>query len=142
MTIQFKILGLVVYLAAAAASFTGTSAQAQAPKDLCDDAYITYMKATISDLNGLYLKSKDKKVSQGEAEVARQGAFRKAREAFAYMDKRFDSMNIDEGAALCHQELLMDVHLMTMMMDMVAVRAKAMALLKVIHVIQKMTGMM
>jgi hypothetical protein len=29
-------------------------------------------------------------------------------------------MNVDEGAALCHEELLMDIHLMTMMMDMVA----------------------
>jgi hypothetical protein len=120
MTKQYKVLGLVVYLAATAAFVTGTSAQAQAPTDLCNDAYLAYMKTTISDLNGLYLKSKDEKVSQGEAEVARQGAFRKAREAFAYMDKRFDSMNIDEGAALCPQELLMDIHLMTMMMDMVA----------------------
>ena len=120
MTKQYTVLGLAVYLAAAAVSFTGTPAQAQAPTDLCDDAYLTYMKATISELNGLYLKSINKKVSQGEAEVARQAAFRKAREAFAYMDKRFDSMDIDEGAALCHRELLMDIHLMTMMMDMVA----------------------
>ncbi len=120
MTKQYKVLGLVVYLAAAAASFTGTSAQAQAPTDLCDDAYLTYMKATISELDGLYLKSKDKKIPQGEAEVARQAAFSKAREAFAYMDKRFDAMNVDEGAALCHRELLMDIHIMTMIMDMVA----------------------
>ena len=120
MTIQSKVLGLVVCLAAATASFTGTSVQAQAPTDLCDDAYMAYMKGAISELNGLYLKTKDEKVSQGEAEVARQAAFRKARETFAYMDKRFDTMNVDEGAALCHRELLMDIHLMTMMMDMVA----------------------
>jgi hypothetical protein len=120
MTKQYKVLGLAVYLAATAACFTGTSAQAQAPTDLCDDAYLAYMKGTISELNGLYLKSMDKKASQGEAEVARQAAFRKAREAFAYMDKRFDTMNVDQGAALCHRELLMDIHLMTMMMDMVA----------------------
>ena len=53
MTIQSKVLGLIVCLATAAGSFTGTPAQAQAPTDLCDEAYIGYMKSTISELNGL-----------------------------------------------------------------------------------------
>ena len=117
MTKQSKVLGLAVCLTAAAALFTGTSVYAEAPKSLCDDAYLAYMKTTIHDLNVLYLRFKDEKLSQGEAEIARTAALRKAREAFAYMDKRFDSMNTDQGAALCPQELLMDIHLATMVMD-------------------------
>ena len=120
MTKISKVPGLVACLIAAAVLFTGTLAQAQAPKSLCDDAYLAYMKTTIHDLNVLYLKYKDEKLSQGQAEIARQAAFRKAREVFAYMDKRFDSMNIEQGAALCPQELLMDIHLMTMTIDMMA----------------------
>ena len=114
MTKQYKIPSLIVCLAAAAALFTGTSAQAS-----CDDAYLAYMKTTIHDLDILYLKSKDEKLSQGEAEIARQAALRKARKAFAYMDRRFDSMKIDEGVVMCPQELHVNVHLMTMMLDMV-----------------------
>ncbi len=85
-----------------------------------EDAYMSGMSKTIADLNALYAKANDKTIPQGEAEQARLAAFAMAREALASMDKRFDTLKGMEGAALTPAETLMNIHIMTMLLDMMA----------------------
>jgi len=99
-----------------AAALIGTSGLVCAQ----DEAYMSGMSKTIADLNALYAKANDKNIPQGEAEQARIAAFRKAREALKTMDKRFDTLKGMEGAALTPSETLMNIHIMTMLLDMVA----------------------
>ena len=94
---------------------------AEPPQDLYDeDAYTKYMETTIDELNALHAKANDKTIPQGEAEAARLAAFRKAREAVQFMDNRFNKMKIKEGATLSHTEVLMDIHVLTMLVDLIA----------------------
>lgn len=85
-----------------------------------EEAYMSGMSKTIADLNALYAKANDKDIPQGEAEKARIAAFAMAREALASMDKRFDTLKGMEGAALTPGETLMNIHIMTMLLDMMA----------------------
>ena len=96
------------------------SVYAEPPQDVFDEkAYTAYMQKTISELNGLYAKANDKTISQGEAEVARVAAFAKAREALQYIDRRFDKMDIKEGAQLSNTEMFTALHVLTMTMELV-----------------------
>jgi hypothetical protein len=97
------------------------SVYAEPPQDVFDEkAYSAYMQKTINELNGLYAKANDKNIPQGEAEVARQAAFIKAREALQYIDSRFDKMDVKEGAQLSNTEMFTALHVLTMTMELVA----------------------
>lgn len=99
---------------------TSGSVYAEPPQDVFDEnAYSAYMEKTINELNGLYAKANDKKISQGEAEAARLAAFAKVREVLQVIDQRFDKMNIKEGAQLSNTQMFTTLHVLTMAMAMV-----------------------
>jgi len=77
------------------------------------------MEKTLNELNELYARANDKKIPQGEAEVAREAAFQKALEALNYIDRRFDKMNVKEGAQLSNSEMFATLHVLTMTLGLV-----------------------
>jgi len=104
----------------ASACLTGTSVASHGPKALVGDAYIAYMKETLQEVHMLYMKTMDEKATQGEAEKARQSALRKTREALGHMHRRFSSLEIEQGAAMSAGEMLLNTHLMSMTIDLLA----------------------
>ena len=103
------------------ATVIGASVNAETQAEAYDTAaYTQFLEKSIKDLDKLYLKVIDKKTSHGEAEKAKQAYFRKTRAVLNKMNDRFDKMDVKQGASLSHTEMLVNSHITTMTLDMLA----------------------
>ena len=115
---KLPLLGVFVLLA----SLNLTAATAAAPPQDAYDAaaYTAYVEETMQKLNKLYLTSIDENVPQGEVEKAKKEYLKVARDLLKTMNEKFDGMKVKQGAALSDTEVLLSIHVMTMMLDMLA----------------------
>lgn len=111
----------VVGIALFTLAFFGTGVNAETPTDAYDAvAYTEFMESNLKDLHHLYLKAVDKNSPQGIAEQARQAYIAKTRDVLFKMNTRFDNMEIKQGASLSNTEMLINTHIVTMLVDMLA----------------------
>jgi hypothetical protein len=82
-------------------------------------AYTAYVEKTMKKLDKLYLQFCGTcGVSGAKAEQARREYFQTARDLMQNMNARFDSLDPKKGAALSATEVLVNIHALTMLVDM------------------------
>ena len=96
----------------AAESTGGTSVHDEA-------SYTKYVETTMKKLDKLYLDFCNTcNVSASKAEAARQEYYTTVRDLMQHMNGRFDELDPKKGAALSHTEVLVSIHVLTMLVDM------------------------
>lgn len=71
-------------------------------------------------LHMLYGQATDKSLPLGQREKAKRGFFKVSQELNKKMHNRVMSMNVKEGAALSHTDILLTTHLLLMTTDMLS----------------------
>jgi len=83
-----------------------------------ESAYTQYVQETMQKLDKLYLQfCGECGVSGPVAEKARREYAKTSRELMQYMNARFDKLDPKKGDALSPTETLVDIHALTMMVD-------------------------
>jgi len=83
-----------------------------------ESAYTQYVQETMQKLDKLYLQfCGECGVSGPAAEKARREYAKTSRELMQYMNARFDKLDPKKGDALSPTETLVDIHALTMMVD-------------------------
>jgi len=87
-----------------------------------EGAYTQYVRDTMQKLDKLYLKfcgecTAAEAGSGAEKEKARREYAKTARELMQYMNARFDKLDPKKGDTLSPAEMLVDIHALTMMVD-------------------------
>ena len=85
-----------------------------------ETAYTQKVETAMNKMHGLYLRAKDKSLSKKEAAKAKKAYFGIAQGLVREMHNRIMTLNIKEGAALSHTELVLNNHITMMMLDMLA----------------------
>jgi hypothetical protein len=105
------ILGFTVFAHSA-------NAADQATASVDESHYTQYVQETMQKLDKLYLQfCGDCGVSGASAEKARREYAATARELMQHMNARFDSLDPSKGDALSPAEVLVNIHALTMMVD-------------------------
>ena len=90
----------------------------KAPPVYDEGAYTQYVQETMQKLDKLYLQfCGECGVSGPAAEKARREYAKTSRELMQYMNARFDRLDPKKGDALSPAETLVDIHALTMMVD-------------------------
>jgi hypothetical protein len=81
-------------------------------------AYTQYVESTMKKMNKLYLQFCGTcGVSGAKAAKARQEYYTLARDLMQHMNAKFDSLDPKKGAALSPTEVLVNIHALTMLVD-------------------------
>ena len=86
-------------------------------------AYSEQMQKLMDELHKSFAKARDTSIPQGEAEKARQAAFKTARRMLKIIDNRIHKLNIKEGGALSATDILVQSHVFTVVLDLLASEA-------------------
>lgn len=111
---------IVIFLAS---SLFGMNAYASDTGGLAvyDEAvYTAEVEKSMHKMHGLYLRSYDKSLSKGDRAKAKKEYFKVAQSLVRDMHQRVMNMNIKEGAALSHTDVLLSTHMTMMLLDMLA----------------------
>lgn len=117
-----KIFATLVALTFMASAFYGNSVSAAAKSGdtpVYDEAaYTKYVESTMKKLDGLYLQFCGTcNVEASKAAKARKEYFATVRELLEKMNARFDSLDPKKGAGLSSTEVLVNIHVLTMLVD-------------------------
>lgn len=82
--------------------------------------YPVYFEKTMDKLHVLHQKVFDQSVALGEREKAKREFFKQSQNLVKKMHARVMALNLKEGAALSHTEVLLSTHLQLMVMDMLS----------------------
>jgi hypothetical protein len=121
-----RIVTTLVALIFMASAFYGNSALAAAKSGdipVYDEAaYTNYVENTMKKLDSLYLQFCGTcNVDASKAAKARNEYYATVRELLERMNARFDSLDPKKGAALSHTEVLVNIHVLTMLVDILTV---------------------
>lgn len=94
-----------------------------------ESAYTEYVEKTMKKLDSLYLQFCGTcNVDAAKAAKARKEYYATVRELLEGMNARFDKLDPKKGAALSSTEVLVNIHVLTMLVDMLtATQMEAMA---------------
>ena len=113
---QIVTLVLTMFFTMGAALMSINALAADVPGDVFDEEhYGAKMQSLLTELQTAHEMTKDPKMSQGEVEIAKQKAFKTAREMLLIIDNRLHSLNIKQGAQLSPTEILVNTHVMVVM---------------------------
>ena len=116
---QIVTLVLTMFFAMGAAIMSVNVQAADMPGDAFDEAhYSATMQSLLTELQKAHEMTKDPKMSQGEVEIAKQKAFKTAREMLLIIDNRLHKLDIKQGAQLSATEILVNTHVMVVMLDL------------------------
>lgn len=105
-----------------ASAFFGQAALAEgtSPIPVYDQAaYTQYVESTMKKMNKLYLQFCGTcGVSGAKAAQARKEYYLLARDLMQHMNAKFDNLDPKKGAALSPTEVLVNIHALTMLVDM------------------------
>ncbi|MCG6885771.1 MAG: hypothetical protein LJE74_01020 [Proteobacteria bacterium] len=118
-----RIISTLIALLLAGGMFVGQGAYAASNGNgtpVYDEAaYTDYVETTMKKLDKLYLEfCSTCNVDASKAEKARREYYKTVRELLQKMNARFDDMDPKKGAALSSTEVLVDIHVLTMLVDM------------------------
>jgi hypothetical protein len=82
-----------------------------------ESSYTATVTKEMAELDTLYNTAISRKVSQGEAEQARQKMVKLSRHLLQHLNERNASINIKEGAALSPTEILLNIRVMGRVLD-------------------------
>ena len=83
-----------------------------------ETAYTKYVENTMKKLDSLYLQFCGTcNVDASKAAKARKEYYATVRELLQHMNARFDSLDPKKGAALSSTEVLVNIHVLTMLVD-------------------------
>jgi hypothetical protein len=109
-------------LAFVATAFFGNAVQAatEGGTPVYDEsAYTQYVESTMKKMNKLYLQFCGTcGVSGAKAAKARQEYYQLSRDLMQHMNAKFDNLDPKKGAALSPTEVLVNIHALTMLVDM------------------------
>lgn len=105
-----SLFGMNVY---ASEDYTGLAAYDEA-------VYTAEVEKSMHKMHGLYLRAYDKSLSKSEIAKAKKEYFKIAQSLVRNMHERVMKMNIKEGAALSHTDVLLSTHMTMMLLDMLA----------------------
>ena len=84
-----------------------------------ESAYTQYVESTMKKMNKLYLQFCGTcGVSGAKAAQARKEYYLLARDLMQHMNAKFDNLDPKKGAALSPTEVLVNIHALTMLVDM------------------------
>lgn len=82
--------------------------------------YTAEVEKSMHKMHGLYLRAYDKSLSKSEKAKAKKEYYKIAQTLVRNMHQRVMNMNIKEGAALSHTDVLLSTHMTMMLLDMLA----------------------
>lgn len=85
-----------------------------------ESAYTEATEKDMAKMHALYLKAYDKKASLGDREKAKREYLKIGKKLVREMHERIMMLDVKKGAALSHTDVLLSVHMMSMMVDMLA----------------------
>ena len=83
-------------------------------------AYTQKVENSMNKMHGLYLRANDKGLSRKDAAKAKKEYFKIAQGLVRSMHDRIMKLDIKNGAALSHTEVLLNNHITMMTLDMLA----------------------
>jgi len=118
-----KIINILAILIIMVGLFHGSSALAASKAgdiSMYDEAaYTDYVEKTMKKLDGLYLQFCGTcNVDAAKAAKARNEYYKTVRELLQGMNARYDKLDPKKGAALSSTEVLVNMHVLTMLIDM------------------------
>ena len=128
-----KIINTLATLIFMAGLFHGSSALAASKAGdilMYDEAaYTDYVEKTMKKLDSLYLQFCGTcNVDAAKATIARNEYYKTVRELLQGMNARYDKLDPKKGAALSSTEVLVNMHVLTMLVDILtATQMEAMA---------------
>lgn len=120
---QFRSLGLtaIVLLIGVVIMPIAVSAEMTPSSLVFDDAsYTAEVENAHLQMHMLYGKAFDKSLPLGQREQARRDFFEASQALNKKMHSRVMSLNVKEGAALSHTDILLSTHLLLMTTDMLS----------------------
>jgi len=111
-TIMVILMALAVSVFFAPAAFAGMAYN--------EADYPAYFEKTMDKLHVLHGKVFNKTISSGEREKAKREFFKHSQDLVKKMHARVMTLNVKEGAALSHTEVLLTTHLQLMIADMIS----------------------
>jgi len=111
-TIMVILMALAVSVFFAPAAFAGMAYN--------EADYPAYFEKTMDKLHVLHGKVFNKTISLGEREKAKREFFKHSQDLVKKMHARVMTLNVKEGAALSHTEVLLTTHLQLMIADMIS----------------------
>ena len=109
---------MVILMALAVSVFFAPAAFAGMAYNEAD--YPAYFEKTMDKLHVLHGKVFNKTISLGEREKAKREFFKYSQDLVKKMHARVMTLNVKEGAALSHTEVLLTTHLQLMIADMLS----------------------
>jgi hypothetical protein len=105
--------------------FLGTNSYAandsSTPSQVYDvSAYTKHVEDAMQKLHTLHLKAFDKSLDSGQREKARREFFTISQGLVQEIHRRIMALNVKEGAALSHTDVLLNTHLTMMVLDMLS----------------------
>jgi phosphoribosylformylglycinamidine (FGAM) synthase-like enzyme len=128
-----RIITILAALMLIASTLYGNSAYAAAKSGEIavydESAYTEYVEKTMKKLDSLYLQFCGTcNVDAAKAAKARKEYYSTVRELLEGMNARFDKLDPKKGAALSSTEVLVNIHVLTMLVDILtATQMEAMA---------------
>ena len=88
-----------------------------------ESAYTATVNKEIGELEILYRTTNSKKVTQGEAEQARQKMVKLSRHLLRHLNERSASIDLEEGDTLSSAEILLNIRVMGRLLDVLVADA-------------------
>lgn len=82
--------------------------------------YTEQTEKAMDKMHHLFIKAYDKTSSSGEREKAKREYLVMGQKLIRQVHERVMSLDVKKGAALSHTDVLLSVHMMSMMLDMLA----------------------
>ena len=115
-----------LFIVAGAAVFSGAASCAEDAdhfKYYDESAYTATVNNEIIKLETLYRTATSKKVTQGEAEQARQKMVKLSRHLLRHLNERSASIDLEEGDTLSSAEILLNIRVMGRLLDVLVADA-------------------
>ena len=89
--------------------------------DVFDDrVYTEQTEKAMDNMHHLFIKAYDKSSPAGEREKAKRAYLETGQKLIRQLHERVMMLDVKKGAALSHTDVLLSVHMMSMMLDMLA----------------------
>jgi ABC-type Na+ efflux pump permease subunit len=119
-----RIRSILAPLAVAGAVTFSTPAmcadEAEHFKYFDEATYTATIKKEMKELEAAYTTANSDKVSQGEAEKARQKAIKLSRHILRHLNTRNAAIDIEEGGSLSQTEILLNIQVQGRLLDILA----------------------
>ena len=115
-----------LFIVAGATVFSGAASCAEDAdhfKYYDESAYTATVNKEINKLETLYRTATSKKITQGEAEQARQKMVKLSRHLLQHLNERSASLNLEEGDTLSSTEILLNIRVMGRLLDVLVADA-------------------